>query len=204
MATIITIGSNFKSIFLDKAWNTLQSENSILLVIDIQENLADKILNFKELLERNLTIIDSATKLGIPVVFTQQYTQGLGNTLQSLIKTVDQPQVFEKIYFDATKEPGFLSIISNYDRSQVVVTGTEAHVCVLQTALSLKQRGYDTWLCADAIGSRKNSDKVLAIERARSSKLNITSTEMVLFEWLSRADTEDFRSVLPKIRNLVR
>jgi len=81
------------------------------------------------------------------------------------------------------------------------VAGTEAHVCILQTTLGLMDRDYDTFLVADAVGSRRELDRTLAIERLRSEGARVVSAEMVVFEWLKRAATDEFRAVLALIKD---
>jgi nicotinamidase-related amidase len=108
--------------------------------------------------------------------------------------------VVEKIHFSLAEEPGFLGRLGALDRPQVVVAGMEAHVCVLQTALGLLRAGFETYLAADAAGSRLLENKDLALARMREEGVRIVSAEMVLFEWMQRAGTERFKAVLPLIK----
>ena len=180
----------------------MQHDQALLIVVDIQERLAPKIHGVDALRQRNRTLIGAAAKMAVPVVFTEQYPDGLGHTEVELIDLADQPTVFEKIHFSAAAEPGFLELIAGFGRKDMLVTGTEAHVCVLQTILGLINAGYRVRLVADATGSRREEDRALAIGRARDAGVGIVTTEMVLFEWLNRAGTQQFRQLLPEIKAL--
>ncbi len=87
-------------------------------------------------------------------------------------------------------------------RSDPILCGTEAHVCELQTALGLKEHGYNPTIVADAVGSRKKHDRKTAISRMSAADISIVTAEMVLFEWLERGDQEEFRQILPMIKEL--
>jgi len=97
-------------------------------------------------------------------------------------------------------EPGIVDLLRASGRQQVILTGTETHVCVLQTALGLREAGFDVYLVADAASSRTPENRQAAIDRLRAAGVGIVTTEMVLFEWLHRAATEEFRTLLPLIK----
>jgi nicotinamidase-related amidase len=85
-------------------------------------------------------------------------------------------------------------------RPQVILTGTEAHVCVLQTAFGLQAMGFQVFLVADATGSRTPENRNAAIARMQAGGIHVVTTEMVLFEWLQQAGTDNFRALLPLIK----
>lgn len=176
-------------------------ENSLLLVIDLQEKLAPHIFDTEPLSSRVLALLTASQTLAIPVVFTEQYPSGLGRTTPELLQASPSPIIFEKVHFDATRQPGFPELMASFSRSEIVVTGTEAHVCVLQTALGLIKHGYNVHVCADAVGSRDVYDKQIALQRLGHQGANLITSEMALFEWLVRADTDEFRAVLPLVRD---
>ena len=177
-------------------------KKSFLLVIDMQEKLAPEILNIEQIRRRNLALIQSAVQLDIPVIFTEQYPKGLGSTSRTLLEAAPGSQIIEKVHFDAMAEQSLPVALKESNTMQIVVTGTEAHVCVLQTALALCNHGYDTYLAVDAAGSRTETDKQSAIDRLSRAGVVCVSTEMVIFEWLRRANTNKFRELLPLIRSL--
>lgn len=180
-----------------------QRTQSLLLVIDMQEKLWPKIHAIDEVLLRNRVLLDMAGQLDVPVVFTEQYPKGLGGTYSDLQDRAPGADVVEKIHFDATADHVLMPVLEKHGRSQIVVTGTEAHVCVLQTVLGLLRHGLDVRLVSDAVGSRRPDDREAGIARLCDAGAIGVTTEMVLFEWLEKADTDDFRRALPTIRDLV-
>jgi nicotinamidase-related amidase len=178
----------------------LHRETSVLLIVDVQERLAPAISTIDMVLSKAGLLIRAASRLGIPIAFTEQYASGLGKTLPSLRNLAATAPVISKIHFQATLEPDLGAWIDTSGASQIVIAGTEAHVCVLQTSLGLIEAGYVPFLVADAVGSRRERDCTLAIERLRSAGCRIVSTEMVLFEWLKKAATQEFRELLTLIK----
>lgn len=172
----------------------IRADSSFLLVVDLQQRLAPAIHEMGQVLGHNLWLMDVASELEVPVVVTEQYPSGLGASVPEVAERVLPAQVVEKIHFSAVAD-GCLKDLPEMARPQVVVTGTEAHVCVLQTALDLRLMGKEVFIVAEAVGSRQPHDKALALERLRQAGCEIVSREMVAFEWLHRAGTECFRKV---------
>lgn len=170
----------------------IHPEQSLLLMVDLQERLAPAIMNIEQVVEHNLWLAQVARRLSVPVVATVQYPAGIGPLLSQLRDQVDA--VVEKIHFSAVAD-GCLDGLAAMARPQVVVTGTEAHVCVLQTALGLRAAGKQVYVVAEAVGSRRAEDRQLALERLAQEGCRIVSREMVAFEWLQRAGTDVFREV---------
>lgn len=173
----------------------LQAQHSALVVIDMQNRLAPVISNFAEVEQQCGWLIDVAHELNIPVLATEQYPQGLGVTIPSLLNRLKTDQIIEKIHFNACEEAEFIAALLDHQTKQVVLVGTEAHVCVLQTALGLMARGLQVYLVAEAVGSRREADKQLALARFQQAGGVVVSREMVAFEWLNRAGTEQFRQI---------
>ena len=181
---------------------TIQRDASLLLVVDIQERLAPAIHGLSGVLARTSALIRVARELELPVAFTEQNPKGIGPTLAELRALAPAAPVLEKNRFAATAEPDHLGWIESLGRPQVVVAGTEAHVCVLQTTLGLKQAGLEPYLVRDAVGSRSAHDRDAAICRLTAAGVPVVTTEMVLFEWLEQSGTAEFRAVLPLIKAL--
>ncbi|WP_448204760.1 hydrolase [Azospirillum sp. sgz302134] len=178
----------------------LSSERSVLLVVDVQERLMPAILESARV-ARNVGILLKAAKaLDVPVLATEQYPKGLGPTVEPLRDLLPPDSVVEKITFSCTGEPAFLDRLARIGRDQIVLCGAEAHVCVLQTALSLAAMGRTVALAADATSSRAASNLDLAIARMRGHGVEIVSTEMVVFEWMERAGTPSFKAVSALIK----
>ncbi|GBG03490.1 hydrolase [Azospira sp. I13] len=172
----------------------IKADQSLLLVIDIQERLAPAIHDTAAVTAHNLWLVEVARRLTVPVLATVQYPKGLGPLVPALADKLAPEEVVEKIHFSAVAD-GCLENEPAFARRQVVITGTETHVCVLQTALDLLGRGKEVFVVAEAVGSRRPEDKALALERLRQAGCVIVSREMVAFEWLHRAGTDLFRAV---------
>jgi len=178
----------------------IDREQSLLLVVDVQERLAPAIHDGTAAIAGNRRLLAGAGHLGIPILVSEQYVRGLGPTVADLLPLPTGARRFDKTHFACTREPGFLEQLAETGRRQILVTGMEAHVCVLQTVLGLLDAGYAVFLVADAAASRTPENHAAAVARARAAGAHIVTTEMVLFEWLERAGTDDFRALLPLIK----
>jgi nicotinamidase-related amidase len=178
----------------------LSASTSLLLIVDIQERLAPAIHDGMAVAARAATLVQAARAFDVPVLATEQYPRGLGRTIPAVADHLAPDETVEKIHFSASEEPEVLRRIEHCARRQILVCGMEAHVCVLQTALGLRVRGYDVFVAADAAGSRDPANAALGYDRMRAAGVGIVGTEMVLFEWLYRAGTPVFKAVLPLIR----
>ena len=178
----------------------IDRRRSALLVIDVQQRLAPAIAGIQPVLARCGLLIRAALRLNIPLAFTEQSPEGLGPTVPALRDLAPEARVIRKDHFQATREPGLAAWLAHTGAEQVVVAGTEAHVCVLQTTLGLAAAGYAAFVVADAVGSRREMDRAVALERLSSAGCRIVTAEMALFEWLERAGTEEFREVLVHVK----
>lgn len=181
----------------------LDAENSIVVVVDIQQRLAPAIDGSARLIEHARLLVSTAILLNIPVMFTEHYPSGLGETVEILKDAAPDAIVFEKIHFDATRESvGLRQALAASQRQQVLILGCETHVCVMQTAFGIQDTGYAVALVNDASGSRRPDDKRIAIDRMNVGGIVSVSSEMVAFEWLARGDHPAFKQVLPAIKAL--
>ncbi len=163
----------------------------LFLVIDIQERLFNVMKNKTEL-EHNIRKLDAGLKLfGIQKIITQQYTKGLGETLEGL----KEEGHFEKSSFSCIREDGFLHKLQESDKSQIIIAGIEAHICVMQSVLDLKDNGYKPIVVVDCIDSRKELDKEIALRRFQSEGILLTTTEALLFEICKSAQNDKFREL---------
>lgn len=172
----------------------IERDQSVLLVVDIQERLLPHIHDGQAVLDNAVWLVRVAQRLGVPVMVSEQYPKGIGPTVAVLRGLTSPEQVGEKLHFSCVAAK-CLERLPGAGRPQVVVAGTESHVCVLQTVLDLREQGREVFVVADAVGSRKPADKELALARMRSHGIHIVSREMVAFEWLRQAGTEEFREV---------
>ncbi|HZZ60051.1 MAG TPA: isochorismatase family protein [Roseiarcus sp.] len=169
---------------------------SMLVVIDMQSRLIPAIDGAASIVANTRRLVDAAALLGAPALFTEQNPKGLGATVAELAP--DPSIVVPKMTFDASRSPEFL-LRAPGDRA-VVIVGCEAHVCVLQTALGLIDRGRRVFVVRDAIGSRRAESKEAAIARMARHDVEIVTTEMVVFEWLGTAEHPRFREAAALIR----
>lgn len=175
----------------------LKEDNSFLVVIDIQQRLLSVMSEHagEAMVHQTTILAQAANKLDVPVIVTEQYPKGLGRTvevLQSQISTADQ---IEKTCFSCAEVDEFMSSLRASQRRQVILTGMEAHICVLQTALALLAQGFEVFVVEDAICSRTQQNQDNALQRLRQAGVIITNTESVLFEWLSDAKHPEFRTL---------
>ena len=175
-------------------------EESLLLVIDFQAAMLNVMDGWQEKARRVNQLTRAADMLGVPVVVTEHYRKGLGATIPEVSDVMGDPTVLQKEHFSACLEPEFLPAIRAFGRRQIVVAGMEAHVCVLQTGLDLIQAGYQVQLVADAVASRSDSDRDVGVGLFRQAGAVITSTETVIFQWAFRANTQEFRKILPIVK----
>lgn len=175
-------------------------DNSLLLIVDIQAKLAPAIFEADVVTANAVRLLRAADQLAVPAFVSEQYVRGLGHSLDAIREASRQARFFEKTHFSCTAEPGVLDLLRAAGRRQIILSGTETHVCVLQTACGLLEAGFQVFLVADAASSRTPASRDAAIERLRALGVQIVTTEMVLFEWLHKAGTDEFRSLLPLIK----
>lgn len=178
----------------------LDRAKSCLLVIDIQEKLMTAMSAGTQVVANTGILLKAAERLGIPVLFSEQYPKGLGPTVPALAAYAANAGPVTKTEFSCAAAPGYVERLRAAGREQLVLTGIEAHVCVLQTALGMKDPGFPVFVVADAVSSRKPESAALALERMRAAGVTVVTTEMVLFEWLSRAGTPEFKELSALIK----
>jgi nicotinamidase-related amidase len=176
-----------------------------LMVIDLQEKLLPAMLDWEDILHKTEAIVASAIELGVPLLVSEQYPQGLGPTVKSVADLVRKTTTADaKVEFSCMANAAIakkaLEKATEGKRDQFVILGIEAHVCVLQTALDLIARGVQVFVVADAIGSRKPRDYQLGLERMRQEGVRIVSSEMLLFEWVGKAGTESFKAISQRVK----
>jgi nicotinamidase-related amidase len=172
----------------------MTAENSALLVVDVQERLLSHIDGWQVVLDNVIWLVRVATKIGVPVMATEQYPKGLGHTNALLAKELPGTAIVEKVHFSCAAAQ-CMTGLPGADRGQVVICGIESHVCVLQTALELRWQGKEVFVVGDSVGSRDPYNKELALQRMRQHGIEVVGREMVAFEWLRRAGTPLFKEV---------
>ena len=175
-------------------------ENTMALVVDYQERLLPVINENEVLAQRSAVLLKGLKALGIPMVMTQQYTKGIGMTVPEIIQAVGSEEYFDKLAFSCFEDDNIRKKIFQLGKKTVLVCGIEAHICVLQTCIDLKTAGYTPVLVTDCIGSRKESDKQVALLRAQSEGILLTTTESILFELTRKAGSPVFKEISKLIK----
>jgi nicotinamidase-related amidase len=175
-----------------------------LLVVDMQERLLPAMPDAAVTVEGCRRLLAAASGLGVPARLSEQYVKGLGPTDPALRALVEPVAIFEKLSFSCLGQPELAATLMDPVRPQVVLCGTETHVCVLQTAADLLDAGRDVFIAADAVASRESEAKALALDRLRVLGAQVVTVEMVIFEWLGEAGTPEFRALSPLVRTLAR
>ncbi|GGB31762.1 hydrolase [Oceanisphaera marina] len=171
----------------------MESGKAALMVVDVQEKLLPAINDSEQLNARIQWLISACRTLNTPILFTEQYPRGLGHTVPALTALVEQPQVVEKMHFSVVAANCLPEHWQGYP--QIIVCGMETHVCVLQTVLELVKAGKEVFVVADAVGSRTEQNRQLGLERMRDAGAQIVSREMVIFELMHQAGTEQFKTI---------
>lgn len=171
--------------------NQLRANLAAVLVVDVQQKLMVKIPGAERLVSNMAFLIDTARLVDVPVFATEQYPKGLGPTVADLASRL--PERPEKTMFSCCGVPGLVDRFRQEERSQIVLVGIEAHVCVLNTALDLLHEGLAIYLCVDAVGSRFAVDQETALRRLEQLGVTMTTVETVGFEWLVDARHPRFK-----------
>ena len=172
-------------------------EESVLLLIDVQEKLLPAVADGKALLDNVLRLVKFARIIGLPVVVTEQMK--LGDTVPEVRAEIPDMSPIRKLTFDCFGTPEFTSRIRDMNRPNLILAGVEAHICVVQTAVSAL-RHYNVHTVVDAVSSRSPHNKAIALERMAQAGATLTSTETVIYELLGEAGTDEFKAVLPLVK----
>lgn len=177
----------------------IRAQDSVLVIIDMQERLVPAMQAPARTIRNTKTLLAAAGEIGVPVIMTEQYPKGLGATVPELKPTADTI-VLPKMHFSCMEDADFARAFRRFDRKQAVIAGMEAHICVVQTAASLIEEGYEVFVVSDATASRTLESEQACIARLNASGVGIVTTEMVVFEWLGQAGTPAFKRLLPLIK----
>jgi nicotinamidase-related amidase len=178
----------------------LDRDDALLVIVDVQCRLADAMPRRDAVVGTCVLLARSAGILGIPVVVTRQYPQGLGDTVPELLEALPDVQPVDKGTFSCPAEPSFERAVADSGRRQVVLAGMETHICITQTALALLDAGYRVHVVADATCSRRDANHEVALHRLRSAGAVVTTAESAIYEALGEAGTPEFRSVLEVVK----
>lgn len=181
----------------------LERTKSQLLIVDMQEKVLPHVRKAERVLDMCLRLIRIARRLEVPITIAEHYPQGLGPTVSAVLEAAPQATRMEKVHFSCLGDDRFrehLRDLRRHGRSQVVAAGIESQVCLGLTVLGLQANGFDAFVAADAVSGRSKMRHRLALARMRQAGAQIVDSESVLFEWLDRADTPEFRELIALIK----
>jgi len=173
----------------------ITKEHTIGLVIDIQDRLFPAMFEKEILLKNTLILIQGLTELKLPLIITQQYTKGLGETIPEIKSVIPDFSFIEKRGFSCCDEPVVMDKLKENGAKNIIICGIESHVCVLQTAVDLKEAGFNPIVVIDCISSRTNESIETAKERFRFEGIMITSYESILFELTRSSAAPEFKAI---------
>ncbi|MCE0723081.1 MULTISPECIES: hydrolase [Legionella] len=174
----------------------LNKEDSLLLLIDVQEKLTPAVLDSEAFIARCEWLLKLARRMNVPILVSEQYPQGLGATLNQFQSYFNQQNgVVDKVNFSCMGEPKYVERLKQFHKKQLILIGIETHVCVLQTALEMKDAGYDVFVVADAVSCRGEQNMKYGLKRMKQAGIHLVTTEMVFFEWLRKAGTSEFKQL---------
>ena len=174
--------------------------NTVLIIIDIQGNLAQAMFDKENLFANNVKLIQGFKAINLPIIFTEQIPQKLGKTLPVISQELDGIEPIAKEAFSCWDDRNFIKQLKALSRKHIVLAGIECHVCVYQTALDLISNGYTVHLVTDAVSSRTPENRQVGIEVIKSAGAHLTSTEMVLFELLRTAADPKFKDIFKIVK----
>ncbi len=173
----------------------LKRDNTVLIVVDVQGKLA-QLMHEHEKLFKNLQILIKGIKiLGLPIIWMEQYPEGLGPTIPEIKELLSDMEPVPKISFSCCGESRFIAGLNALKRDQLLICGIETHVCIHQTSLDLLELGYEVQVVSDAVSSRTKENKEVGLQKIASEGGKITSVEMALFELLRKAGSDEFKAI---------
>ncbi len=182
-----------------KSLGIIQRKKTAFVLIDIQEKFRPAIHRLDEVISNAKILVRSSQILDIPLIVTEQYPKGLGKTVGEIEIPANVPLI-EKLHFSCFGNNEFAEKVKKLGVSSLVLFGIETHVCLLKTALDGLERGLEIYMVADAMSSRTQENKSIALERMRQSGAFIVSTEMLLFQLLEYSGTDEFKAISKLIK----
>ncbi len=173
----------------------IRREKAVIVVVDIQERLLPAMKNSADVTKKAAMLIEGGRILDVPILVTEQYPKGLGNTVAEIKEALGDFQPIEKTSFSIMGEPNFVEALKELNREDIIICGIESHVCVEQSALDFINQGYRVYIMEDAIGSRSNIDKKYAGRRMVEAGCVGTTVEAALFEMVGDAKDPCFKAI---------
>ena len=174
----------------------LTSENTLLLVVDVQGKLAHVMNDKEKLFQSIINMIKGARVLGIKMMLTEQNPRGLGPTIPEISEHLAQIEPISKFSFSCCDNEHFMQELNSVKPQNIIMAGIESHICVYQTARDLVNLKYNVQLLSDAVSSRTAENKQIGLERSKAAGAGISSVETVLFEIVRDAQRKEFKEIL--------
>ncbi|MDC3091802.1 hydrolase [Rickettsiales bacterium] len=172
----------------------------LLLVVDVQEKLIEKIHKKDNLISNIRKVLDVFNALSLPIIITEQYPKGLGRTTELITKNQYSYKIIDKTTFSCLADNEFRRLLNTYKKNQIVICGIETHICVLQTAFDLKKNKNQVFILADSVSSRNKESHELALRRFNLNAISVLNTEMLIFELLRDSKHSNFRELSSLIK----
>ena len=177
----------------------MKRQNSLLMIIDVQERLAPAMDDPRQVISNGARLVGAAKDMGVPFIITEQYPKGLGPTMVDVRQEAGEDAAFfSKLYFSCVREPEIMRAIEASGKKQIILAGAETHICLMQTAMDLKEQGYEVFVVSNASSSRDAVQNTMALQRLAHNGIDIVTTEMVVFEWLEKAGADEFKQIVGK------
>jgi len=192
--------NNYAPINLNNNNKILLEDETLLLIVDVQQRLINNIKDNKLLIFNIKKLIDSCSLLNVHIAITEQNPLKLGKTLESIIDNNKYPK-FEKMEFSCSKNKNFINYINENEFKNIIVCGIESHICILQTSIDLLQKGLNVLIPRDAIGSRHEIDNDTAFLRLILSGAVASTTESLICELCKTSNRKEFREVSKILKN---
>jgi nicotinamidase-related amidase len=174
-------------------------EKACLVVVDVQGKLATIVDESKAVTQQVAKLVQAMQALEVPILWLEQNPNRLGGTSQEIAQHM-QGQPIAKMAFSACREEVFQEAVKASGRTQFIITGIETHICVYQTARQLHEQGFEVEVVVDAVSSRTKENKDIGLAKMQALGILPTSTEMILYELLQKADHSQFKTVLQLVK----
>ncbi len=185
---------------MERSEKLLDANRAILVIVDLQERLLEPIKVASKIVSNIQHLSQVAQVLQVPILATTHNAEKLGKIVSSFENEPWYAQAVDKLTFSCLGSDLFLRRLQEMGRTQVLLTGIETHICVLQTALDLQKLGLQVHIPFDAVASREKDEWKYALRRLQNAGVTITSVESTIYEMLYEAGTDTFRSILPLLK----
>ncbi len=180
--------------------NKINIEDCLIIAVDIQEKLVNMLNDGNQLVKEAQKVLKAGDILNLPIIITEQYPKGLGDSVEEIKSSVKNAQYIEKNSFSIVNEDNILNLIKKYNKKQIIIFGIETHICVLQSAIDLLNNGFEVFVVQNASASRNINEHNAAIRRLIHFGAQIVTVEMVIFELLKSSRHPKFK----EIQNLIK